>query len=327
LILTVTPNACVDKTYRVEGFHLDRVNRPSLTHTVAGGKGVNVARVYQRLGGVAVATGLLGGINGKIVARALAQEGIADEFVRIPGETRVCIAIIDPGACTQTEVNESGPTVTIANTRKLLRHVERLLSQRRYAQLVLSGSLPPGAPSTLYADLVEMARQARVESVVDTSGPALREALRARPWMVKPNRAELEALLDRPVEDAAATLEAALALHADWGVEVVAATRGADGAILVTSAGAWEATPPPIAFVSAVASGDSFTAAFLWCWNEGPHPHDAEQALRLATGAGAANAAVIGAGFCTRESIVMLAGQSQVAALDASGPKWSDRRF
>lgn len=315
MILTVTPNACVDKTYRVEGFRLDRVNRPSLTHTVAGGKGVNVARVYQTLGGAATATGLLGGINGRIVSRALSQEGIADAFVRISGETRVCIAVIDPNTGTQTEVNERGPTVTAANARTLVRHVERLLSERSYRQLALCGSLPPGAPATLYAELVERARQVGVDSVVDTSGPALREALQARPWMVKPNRAELEGLLERPVIDARATLEAAWALQADWGVSVVAATRGAEGAILVCHEEAWQATPPPIEFASAVASGDSFIAAFLWAWNEGPNPGDAQAALRLATGAGAANAAVIGAGFCTRESILALAERTAVVPL------------
>ena len=82
MILTVTPNAAVDKTSRVEEFRLDVVNRPSEEHTVAGGKGVNVARVYRTLGGEAIATGFLGGLQGRLLARALAQVSAAHSFVR-----------------------------------------------------------------------------------------------------------------------------------------------------------------------------------------------------------------------------------------------------
>lgn len=314
LILTVTPNAAVDKTYQVENFRLDRVNRPSLTYTVAGGKGVNVARVYQTLGGKATATGFLGGINGRIVSRALTQEHIAADFVRVRGESRLCIAVIDPQAGTQTEVNESGPEISPHATRELLRRFSCLLSQQTFEFVVLSGSLPPGTPSTLYADLIAQANRAGVPAVLDASGAALQEGVKAKPWMVKPNRYELESLVGPPIADAAGTLEAAQRLQRS-GIAVVAATLGAEGAILVTDEGVWQATPPTIEFASAVASGDSFVAAFLWEWTHGDHPGDAECALRVATGAGAANAAVIGAGFCTRDSIYSLAQQATVRRL------------
>ncbi|HZO88978.1 MAG TPA: 1-phosphofructokinase [Chthonomonadaceae bacterium] len=314
MILTVTPNAAVDKTYRVEDFCLDRVHRPSEARTVAGGKGVNVARVYQTLGGTAVATGFLGGNNGRIVARALAEERIEDAFLHVRGESRLCIAIVDPKHGTQTEVNEYGPEIPARAVRVLCQRVERLLSQQRFDFIVLSGSLPPQTPATLYADLIGIARQTGTPAVLDASGPALREGLCAHPWMVKPNRFELESVLGRPLPGEAEIVEAACALHAD-GVAVVAITRGAQGALLVTDAGVWSAVPPSIPFASAVASGDSFVAAFVWAWRHGEEPGDAAYALRLATGAGAANAAVIGAGFCSRQSIYELAAQAQVRPL------------
>jgi 1-phosphofructokinase family hexose kinase len=320
VILTVTPNACVDKTYRVEGFRLDRVNRPTLAHTVAGGKGINVARVYQTLGGKAVASGLLGGINGRIVAQALKQERIANEFVRIEGETRVCIAIVDPVAGTQTEVNESGPEVDARPVRELLRRIERLLSQERFEFVVLSGSLPPGVPATLYADLIGLTHRYGVRAVLDASGAALREGVCASPWLVKPNRAELEGLVGYPLETRAELLAAGRTLQTEHGIDLVALTLGAQGALLVTGDETWQAVPPSIQFVSAVASGDSFVAALLWGWTHGAVPGDVEGALRLATGAGAANAAVIGAGFCTRESIVTLAEEAVVGRLSPYTP-------
>ena len=311
MILTVTPNAAVDKTYRVEGFRLNAVNRPSQTYTVAGGKGINVARVYRTLGGSPIATGFLGGNQGRIVAEALQKEGIAADMVGVQGETRLCIAAIDPVTGTQTEINESGPEISSAEILKLFDRVTRLLSQETFSFVVLSGSLPPGVSPTLYAELTDLARSRNTLTALDTSGEPLREGLKARPWMVKPNRAELEAVLGRPLQNRQEALQAAQQLQQS-GIEMVVLTLGAEGALLVNAAGAWSAVPPTIEFTGAVASGDSFLAAFLWQWTAGSPPADPASALRLATGAGAANAAVIGAGFCTRESIHTLAHRTDV---------------
>lgn len=311
MILTVTPNAAVDKTYRVEGFRLDAVNRPTQTYTVAGGKGINVARVYRTLGGRPLATGFLGGNQGRIVAEALQAEEILADMVEVRGETRLCIAAVDALTGSQTEINESGPEVSSEEIGKLFERVTRLLSQETFSFVVLSGSLPPGAPSTLYAELIALCRSRGVPAVLDTSGEPLREGLQARPWLIKPNRTELETILGRPLPDRETALSAAQDLLRE-GVGMVALTLGTDGALLVAEAGAWFALPPPIVFASAVASGDSFLAALLWQWTEGAPAADPAAALRMATGAGAANAAEIGAGFCSRESILSLARRTEV---------------
>ena len=312
MILTVTPNVAVDKTYRVDGFAVDRVNRPVQAFTGAGGKGINVARVYQTLGGQAVATGFIGGMNGRIVTKALADERIANESVRVAGETRVCIAVIDSRTGSQTEINESGPCVSKRDIRELLRRVERLLSQTSFRFVVLSGSLPPDAPDTLYAELIGICRKKGVRAVLDSSGAALMQGLIACPWMVKPNRTELEFVLKVSLDSSQAAIHAAQLLHNEYNVAVVALTQGAEGAVLAAQGETWQAKPPSIEFASAVASGDSFLAAFLWAWSHGERPGDSSYALQLATGAGAANAAVIGAGFCTREQIFKLSERVEV---------------
>lgn len=313
MILTVTPNAAVDRTYRVERFMLDRVNRPSQSFTVAGGKGINVARVYQTLGGKAIATGFLGGVNGLTVSGAMAAERIESDFVEVEGESRVCIAIIDPTTGTQTEVNESGPTVSPCETRHLLDKVHRLIANNRFEFLALCGSLPPGAPAELYAELISIARNSRLRTVLDTSGEALRLGVQARPWMVKPNRAELESLLATEIEDENSLVRAAEHLL-ESGTELVVLTRGSEGAIAAIKGTILAATPPVIEFASAVASGDSFVAALLWSLKDGKAlaAESLHEALRLATGAGAANAAVIGAGFCSLEAIEAEASRSIV---------------
>ena len=279
--------------------------------TVAGGKGINVARVYKTLGGQPFATGFLAGANGRTVLRALGAEQIESRFVRTRGESRICIAVIDTAAGTQTEINEPGPAVTRRAVEALKRQVEALLETRRFAFLVLSGSLPPDAPKTLYADLISIAKRNSTRAVLDSSGDALVAGAEAIPWLIKPNSAELETLAGGSVTSAPEAVSAAKAL-VETGIHIVAATRGSHGALLVTRDEVWSGEPAPVAFASAVASGDSFLAALLWKWERAAAQTRAAEALQLAIGAGAANAARVGAGLCSLESILSHASQAVV---------------
>jgi tagatose 6-phosphate kinase len=325
VILTVTPNAAVDKTYRIEGFRLDCVNRPSEGFTVAGGKGVNAARVYQTMGGKAIATGFLAGANGETVAAAMRQEQIQADFVYTGGESRICIAIIDPLTGSQTEVNESGPHTTAEDAETLIGKVHDLLLANRFEFVVLCGSLPPGCPANLYARLIALCNSLGVKSVLDASGEPLRLGAEVLPWMLKPNQAELESLLGKPVPDLPSCL-AAVQLLRSKGIPVVVATRGSRGAVAACGTEMWHAAPGPIHFASAVASGDSLAAAFLYTWEQcATDPgvsvsNQMEQALKMGIGAGAANAEVIGAGFCSRDSIVRCASAVRVTKLESNKP-------
>ena len=223
--------------------------------------------------------------------------------------------MIDSQTGTQTEINERGPSIGKRYIRELLRRVERLLSQTSFRFVVLSGSLPPDAPDTLYADLIGTAAKPGFAPFWILSGAALREGLRASPWMVKPNRSELETLLQVSIDTPQAAIKAAQTLYRRVYCRCCSCTQGAAGADLAFQGETWQSTPPSIDFASAVASGDSFLAAFLWAWLHSDQPANPEYALRLATGAGAANASVIGAGFCTREQIFTLAEKVSLCSL------------
>jgi len=314
LILTVTLNAAVDKTYRVENFTLDRVHRTSEWRDAAGGKGINVARVHQTLGGKAVATGFLGGFNGRFIRKAVEEEGLDARFVRTTEESRVCIAIVDPISHAQTEVNEIGPQVTAREVASLRRRFERLLKDNYFDIVTLSGSIPPGAPEDIYYDLICISRKFNIRVALDASGEPLKVGFAARPWMLKPNHYELAALVGDTAEDDSSVCLAARELIGT-GTEVVCVTQGKSGSIAVTSGEAWKVVPPEIDFVSAVGSGDSYLGAFLYSLLSGGSFKDA---VRLAVGAGAANAAVYGSGFCTKESICSLAERAQITRLTDS---------
>jgi 1-phosphofructokinase family hexose kinase len=312
LILTVTLNAAIDKTYRVEGFKLDRVHRPAETRIAAGGKGINVARVFQTLGGRAKATGFLGGHNGRFIAESLKQEGIEADFVRTREESRVCIAVVDPLTAAQTEVNENGPEVSGRELAALQQKFEFLVRERPWSFVSLSGSTPPGVPDSIYADFIGIAQRAGVRAVLDASGEPLRHGLEARPWMVKPNIHELSYLITRTPQSDAEIAEAAQEICRE-GAEIVAVTRGAAGAMFATANEAWSAIPPRMDFVSAVGSGDSFMAGFLWSLDQST---EMAEAFRIAVAAGAANAATYGAGFVDREYVMSLAKQVRLERIE-----------
>ena len=298
-LLTVTLNPALDKVHVVPGFQAGAVYKVAESHTSAGGKGINVARVTHTLGGSVVATGLLGGLAGDFVRQSMVHEGISQSFVSVSGETRTSVIVADPVSGRDSVLNEAGPEISPEEMNALRVRLRELLPA---AQTVsYSGSLPPGVPDSFYAELIELARQAGVKAALDTSGEALVQGAAARPFLLKPNRQELAAFGD---EGGSGRAGAAAALRDRTGCELVLVTDGAHSAVLACAEGIWECAPPPVDVVSAVGSGDSFLAGFLWAWDAGQGP---EEALRWATAAGAANARQYGSGFCTRAEIKTLA--------------------
>ncbi|MGQ9454546.1 MAG: 1-phosphofructokinase [Armatimonadota bacterium] len=298
MVLTVTLNASIDKTYTIESFLVDRVNRPSECRTVAGGKGINVARVLKELGREALATGFVGGSIGGAILRDLDREGIRHDFVRVEDESRLCIKIMDPKNGTQTEINEPGPNVTELELEALCSKVSALVVGCDF--LVLSGNCPPGVPEDVYAELVSIAKRSGVRAVLDASGVHLAEGVKAGPYLIKPNVSELSDLTGRELCTVEEILDATMGLKT-YGVGIIAVTMGRSGAVVTDGTNAWQAVPPEIKFASSVGSGDSFLAAFLDSLLRGD---SLANALAWGTAAGAANAMTYGAGFCSKSSII-----------------------
>jgi tagatose 6-phosphate kinase len=308
-VLTVTPNAGLDRTYLVDHFAVDRIHRPYETRVMAGGKGINVARVLKTLGGEAVATGFLGGHTGQEVRECLAAEGIRDAFVTVEGESRLCLKVLDTTARTQTEVNESGPVVS-AEAQATFRERYRMILGEA-AAVTLCGSLPPGVPPDFFRELIGMAKEHGVRTALDTSGEALRLAVEAKPDIVKPNAREVSELLGREIETVGEAAQAGRDLLR-MGVQLAAITVGRCGAVIVDSTGAWFAEPPEVEFRSAVGCGDAFLAAMMLVLMDGRLPADA---LRYATAAGAANASTYGSGLVERHTVENLAPRVTVTPL------------
>lgn len=284
-ILTVSLNAAVDVSYVIDQFAVGRINTVSTMTRMAGGKANNVARVLASLGQTVIATGFAGGSAGHFIQEDLRRQGIDAQYEATAGENRTCTAIVDPVGHTLTEVRERGPALSAGDMARFMDRFRSLVQQVEL--VVISGSVPPGLPAGVYADLVaEAYRVSQARTIVDASGTALRQVLAAQPYLVKPNIDELEEWAGEKLPDESAVLSAARRLM-DAGPLVVAVSLGARGLLLISPEGAWRAVPPSIQPINTVGSGDSLVAGFAAGLMRGL---PAEEVLRLAVGCGTANA-------------------------------------
>lgn len=309
MILTVTLNSTIDRTYIVDDFRVDRIHQAQSFNIIPGGKGINVGRVFKELGGNALLTGFAGGHNGEFIREKADAESLATDFISVAGESRMCIKIVDPMNKTQTEISEIGPSITPDEIERFKLKYESLVSGMEY--VVLSGSIPPGVPDSIYRGLIEIAHRYDVKCMLDANGKPLVEGIIAKPSIIKPNIHELSDLVGKQLDTVEEAVKAAKKIVAN-GVEVVIVTFGRDGAVVVTADEVWRAIPPTINYVSAVGSGDSFGAGFVYALINGESLVDA---LKLGTAAGAANAGTPSSGVCRKEDILLCVDQTVVSAL------------
>ncbi len=289
MIATVTLNPSLDLTLTVDRLVVDDVIRMRGMRKDPGGKGINVSRVVNTLGGATIAYGFIGGHEGGALSVLLAEEGILTSFVAIDGDTRINVIVSERESGTQTRINAEGPRVKVEDLDKLRERLWKMGGVYCAARfMVFAGSIPPGLPRTTYRDLIEDAQERGIKAVLDADGDALKQGVKAKPFMVKPNTYELERLVGRELKGAGENevIQAAKEVH-ELGVEVVAVTRGKGRAVLVTNNKIYMGTPPTIRLVNSVGSGDSFIAAFLLALL---HGEGFEEAFRWGLAAGAATA-------------------------------------
>ena len=300
MIATVTLNPSLDEWMQLRSLRVGMLNRAAGFARYPGGKGINVSRVVRELGGRTVAFALAGGEDGVILRELLNRLRIPHEFVTVAGLTRNNYKIRTERPRALTEINMAGPRMPASAVHALQ---QRLLRRRPAPQcVVLSGSLPPGVPASIYQGWITRFRRRGIPSVLDASGGALKLGLAARPWLVKPNRQEAQEVLGRPIRHRAEAVEAARGLLAR-GPQLVILSLGGAGAVLASGAGVWEARPPVVKADSAVGAGDSLVAGFLVGWSK---TRDLAAAFRWAIASGTAAAMTPGTELCHRRDVVTL---------------------
>jgi 1-phosphofructokinase family hexose kinase len=308
MILCLNLNAAIDKTVVVSSFEINRIHRPESVIALAGGKGCNVARALKTLGETPVVSGWVGGFAGQFIETELHLENIQTDFIHTDFESRTCTSILDREKQTMTEIYEVGESVPLEKINELRGRI--LAGVGKYQAITLSGSLPPGAPSNFYADLIEIARKENVLTFLDTSGDALRKGVEAGPFFIKPNESEAKSLLGIRSNESFDFSQAAAEISTKYGTNVLL-SLGTNGAIAAKADEIFIVKNPNVEAKSAVGSGDCMLAGLAHAFLQG---FSFEEAVRCGVAAGTANTLTIGAGQFKKEDFERLRGQVYVSS-------------
>lgn len=258
-VVTVTINPAIDQTLSIPNFTAGAVNRVQSSQMDAGGKGINVAAFLSDYGQPATVTGFLGADNDAIFQRHFERKGIEDRCVRISGQTRTGVKISDEALRQTTDINFPGETPTPADIERLFAILADLAAW--YEWFVLSGSIPRGVSTGIYAEMVRMLAGKKV--LLDTSGEGFRLAVPVGPWLIKPNVDELSEYAGKRLVSPAAILEQARGIMRRNNIQGVVISMGKEGAIFVEGDETVWAVPPAVEVKSTVGAGDAMVAGIV----------------------------------------------------------------
>jgi len=313
VIVTVTLNAAIDRTLSVPNFQRGQRHRASQGLTLAGGKGINIARALKRMDVPVVATGLAGGRTGTRIVEELTAEAILNDFVRIAHESRTSTAVVDPTSGSFTEINEWGPNVEQEELAML--HDKLHYLSRGADCVIFAGSLPRGVQDGFYADAIRDLNRRGVETVLDAAGEPLRLGTEAEPFLVSPNQREAEGLVGQEFHDDEDFLMA-LDRIADLGARNVLITyeTGCFGRFREErKVRRLRAVAPRVEALSPVGSGDVLLAGFVAARVAGRPP---DEALRSAVAAGTVSTLEVGAGRFEPREVARLAAELHLDELE-----------
>ena len=314
-IVTLTLNPAIDSSCQADEVHPVHKVRTVEERYDPGGGGVNVARVIRELGGDAIAVYLAGGLTGQAFTRMIDAIGLQHRAVPIRGYTRVSHTVYERSSGKEYRFVPQGPEIHDDEWQTCLRELEGL----EFDYLVASGSLPRGVPDDFYARMAAMVSGKGARFVLDTSGEALKRALDAGVYLVKPNLREFESVVGRSLRDPAEQEAAAMQLIARGRAEIVTVSLGSDGALLATGAGCRRLRAPKVKPRSTVGAGDSFVGAMTLGLAQGRTPEDA---FALAVATGTATVLTMGTELCRREDVERIYRQikaEQVALATSPG--------
>jgi tagatose 6-phosphate kinase len=304
-ILTITLNPAVDTRYEIDNVMVGEVNRVINKVESPGGKGLNVSNVLNKLGADVIATGFLGGTKGEFIKKKLEEKEIYQDFQCVLGETRTCMAIIDNDKKI-TEILESGNPVSSNEKEEFLEKYSKLLEKVEIVDM--SGSLPKGVPSTFYKELIEIANKMNKKVILDTSGEALKEGIKANPYLIKPNVDEMEFLLGKKIENIDEVIKNAKEIQKN-GVSNVMVTLGGDGGLLITKDSVYQGTFPKVNIENTVGSGDSSVAGFIYGLSKNM---SLEESFKYALACGTSNAMLKNTGDIDLDTVSRLLTQIEV---------------
>ncbi|HEP1497254.1 TPA: 1-phosphofructokinase [Streptococcus pyogenes] len=280
MIYTVTLNPSIDFIVRIDQINLGSVNRMASDDKFAGGKGINVSRILQRLDIASTATGFLGGFTGHFIEESLSAEGVKTDFVKGDQDTRINVKIKSQE---ETELNGQGPVISQEQLEDLKTKLSQLTAEDT---VVFAGSAPANLGNAVYKELLPLVRQSGAQVVCDFEGQTLIDALAYNPLLVKPNNHELEAIFGT-ILTSLDDVETYARRLLEMGAQNVIISMAGDGALLVTKEATYFAKPIKGEVKNSVGAGDSMVAGFT---GEFMKSQDPIEALKWGVACGTATA-------------------------------------
>ena len=306
MIFTITLNPALDREMTVPDICLDRVLRSNAIHIDYGGKGFNVSRALLAMGVESIALGFIGGATGDQMIAGLSQLGIQTDFVRVQGETRINMSVVDIGHTHYLKVNEPGPSVTDIEAALMLDKIEALVNKGDWC--ILAGSTPPGIQPNFIAEIIQRVQAMGAFAILDMEGACLRAACASNAFLVKPNATEAGELLGnqiRTIDDALIALARIRLL----GARQVAISLGKTGAVYSDGTGTWWAKPPSIRERNPIGAGDAMLAGMVWALQMNL---TGNEVLKWGVASGAAAASLDGTAIGSRLLVETLAADVRI---------------
>lgn len=309
MLYTVTLNPTIDRSLTLSGNLIPGgLNRASLSGICAGGKGINCARAASSIGAATAAYTVIGRENISEFEKSTEQLSLEVRAEMKSGVTRTCVKLYNPNGMV-TECNEGGSKLTASEMRDLM---SRLLSDMKKegkpSYIILSGSLPAGTESGVYADMIALFSKLGVPALLDCDGDALRKGIAARPYLVKPNLSELEELVGKELDSLSDIADAANALAKQYGTRVLA-TVGGDGMIYADGETVLQVKVPDLKVSTTVGAGDTVLGVFAACLERGL---ETEKALQLAAAAACAKVTSLPGKYPTKKEALAFLSEISV---------------
>lgn len=283
MITTVTLNPAVDKTIEIDDFQIGEVNRISSMRLDAGGKGINVSKVIQSLGGSSTAVGIIAGTSGDFIKNYLDSIKIENNFTTIDGKTRTNIKIVDKVNHTNTDVNETGPKVSKEDLNNVCENFCSNINQN--SVVIFSGSIPKNVDSNIYNVWIKKVNEKQAKCILDADGDLFKNGIKAGPYLIKPNIHELEEFFGQKIKNKMEAVKLSSQLF-DYNVKIIVVSLGEEGALFIKRDLAILACGVKVEVKSTVGAGDSMVGALALAIDKG---YDFEKAIKLSVACGTAS--------------------------------------
>ncbi|GAA5033252.1 phosphofructokinase [Marivirga lumbricoides] len=297
-IVTLTLNPALDKSTSAKMLQPEKKIRCEAPRYEPGGGGINVSRAIHMMGGESLAIYAAGGPAGDKIHSLLSEEGVEQQLIQVKNPTRENLMVMETSTGNQYRFGMPGSELSEEELAQCLRAIKELPDEVEY--LVASGSLPSGAPSDFYAQIVKIASEKGIQCLVDTSGEALLEAANAGVRFMKPNLGELSEMAGMEEISGMQQEEIARKVIEEGKAEVLIVSLGARGAMLATKDTIEYIVPPTVKQASTVGAGDSMVAGFILSLSRG---ESIQKAVKWGVAAGTAATMTPGTELCKKEDV------------------------